>query len=85
MPRGAHIRQTGPCLGGQIHHRNRLESLPRGQAADSDETFEAGDAYAVGPGHTPRIFAGTEVVEFTPTDELAKTMEVVARNMENAG
>jgi hypothetical protein len=53
--------------------------------ADGDETFEAGDAYAVGPGHTPRIFAGTEVVEFTPTDELAKTMEVVARNMENAG
>jgi len=53
--------------------------------ADGDETFETGDAYAVGPGHTPTIFAGTEVVEFSPTDEFAATMEVVGRNMENAG
>lgn len=53
--------------------------------ADGDETFEAGDAYAVGPGHTPRIYAGTEVVEFSPTEEFAATMEVVGRNMENAG
>lgn len=53
--------------------------------ADGDETFEAGDAYAVGPGHTPTIHAGTEVVEFSPTDEFAATMEVVGRNMEPAG
>ena len=44
--------------------------------------FEAGDAYHVGPGHTPILYAGTEVVEFSPTAELASTMEVVTRNME---
>jgi hypothetical protein len=44
--------------------------------------FEAGDAYRVGPGHTPVLYAGTEVVEFSPTEELAKTMEVVTKNME---
>jgi hypothetical protein len=49
---------------------------------DGDETFEAGDAYYVGPGHTPQLYAGTEVVEFSPTQELARTMEAVTRNME---
>jgi hypothetical protein len=44
--------------------------------------FEAGDAYHVGPGHTPILYAGTEVVEFSPTEELGRTMEVVTRNMQ---
>ena len=47
-----------------------------------EEVFEAGDAYYVGPGHTPVLYAGTEVVEFSPTDELGRTMEVVTKNME---
>jgi len=54
------------------------------KTADGDETFEAGDAYHVGPGHTPVLFAGTEVVEFSPTKELQQTMEVVTKNMEAA-
>jgi hypothetical protein len=33
-------------------------------------------------GHTPQLFAGSEVVEFHSTEELAKTMEVVEKNME---
>jgi hypothetical protein len=49
-----------------------------------EEVFQAGDAYFVGPGHTPVLYAGTEVVEFSPTDELARTLEVVTRNMERA-
>lgn len=53
--------------------------------ADGAETFEAGDAYYVGPGHTPEMHAGGEVVEFSPSAELAATMEVVMRNMEAAG
>src|SRR5687768_85189 len=32
-----------------------------------DEVFEAGEAYYVGPGHTPVLHAGTEVVEFSPS------------------
>jgi hypothetical protein len=50
--------------------------------AAGDETFETGDAYYVGPGHTPMLYAGTEVVEFSPTQELQQTMEAVTRNME---
>ena len=49
---------------------------------DGEELFKAGDAYYVGPGHTPILYAGTEVVEFSPTKELARTMEVVTKNME---
>ena len=54
-------------------------------ADDHEETFEAGDAYYVPPGHLPHLFAGSEVVEFHPTDELAKLMAVVEKNMEAAG
>ncbi len=50
----------------------------------SEETIEAGEAYFAMPGHTPLLFAGTEVVEFSPTDELAKTMETVMANLERA-
>ena len=44
-----------------------------------------GEAYYVGPGHTPEIFPGTEIVEFSPTAELNETMEVVTKNMEGTG
>jgi hypothetical protein len=36
----------------------------------------------VGPGHTPVLYAGTEVVEFSPSEELGRTLEVVTKNME---
>lgn len=50
-----------------------------------EETYEAGDAYYAPPGHLPTLYAGAEIVEFSPTEELAKTIEVVTRNMEAAG
>jgi quercetin dioxygenase-like cupin family protein len=53
------------------------------RSGDEKELFEAGDAYYVGPGHTPVLYAGTEVVEFSPTEKLSRTMEVVTRNMED--
>jgi hypothetical protein len=49
---------------------------------DHEEVYEAGDAYYAPPGHLPMIEAGTEYLEFSPTIELAKTMEVVERNMQ---
>jgi hypothetical protein len=55
------------------------------QSANGEETFETGDAYYVPPGHTPMLYAGTEVVEFSPTDELQRTLDVVTKNMEAAG
>jgi glyoxylate utilization-related uncharacterized protein len=54
------------------------------KTADGEETFETGDAYYVPPGHTPVLYAGTEVVEFSPTKELQQTMEVISRNMADA-
>ncbi len=50
--------------------------------ADHDETYEAGDAYVAPPGHLPLMFAGTELVEFSPTQELGATMAVVGANLE---
>ena len=52
------------------------------RSGGGEELFEAGDAYYVGPGHTPVLYAGTEVVEFSPTEELGRTLEVVTRNMQ---
>lgn len=52
--------------------------------ADHDEVFEAGDAYYGAPGHLPLLFAGTELIEFSPTEALAQTMAVVTRNMHGA-
>ena len=49
--------------------------------ADRDEVYEAGDAYYAPPGHIPVVTAGTELVEFSPTDEYAKTQAVLARNL----
>jgi hypothetical protein len=36
------------------------------------------------PGHTPVLHAGTELVEFSRTEELRRTLEVASRNMEAA-
>jgi hypothetical protein len=49
--------------------------------ADSEETYEAGDAYYVPPGHTPVHHAGAELVEFSPTDVLGETIGVVMKNL----
>ena len=49
------------------------------------ETYETGDAYYAPPGHTPHLFAGSEVVSSLRRDELAETMEVVEKNAAAAG
>ena len=53
--------------------------------ADREETYEAGDAYYVAPGHTPIHYAGAEIVEFSPTQVLDETIPVVLQNLERAG
>ena len=50
-----------------------------------EETFEAGEAYYVAPGHTPRHHAGTEIVEFSPAALLDETIPVVLRNLDANG
>ena len=50
--------------------------------ADRDEIYEQGDAYYAPPGHVPVVEAGAELVEFSPTEEYARTMAVVKENLE---
>ena len=52
--------------------------------SDGEESYEAGDAYYVPPGHTPVHYAGAEIVEFTPTEILDETIPVVMRNLQTA-
>jgi hypothetical protein len=52
---------------------------------DREETVEAGQAYYAPPGHLPLIFAGTRIVEFSPSEEIGRTMEVITGNLKAAG
>ena len=49
--------------------------------ADREEVFEEGDAFYLPPGHVPLATAGTEYVQFSPTDEMKATDEAIERNM----
>jgi len=57
-----------------------LKGRLRVDTGEGEEIIEAGDAYYLKPGHTGVVEAGTELVEFSPKDLYAKTMEVVNRN-----
>jgi hypothetical protein len=50
----------------------------------TEETIGQGEAYYARPGHLPFLHAGTEVVEFSPTDNLKQTMDVINKNMESS-
>lgn len=52
---------------------------------DREETYGAGDAYYAAPGHLPLLAAGTSVVEFSPREELERTMAVIGANLAAAG
>lgn len=52
--------------------------------ADYEEGFASGDAYYASPGHVPLLFAGAEIIEFSPSTELQQTMAVVGQNLEAA-
>ena len=47
---------------------------------DHDEVFEAGDAFYLPPGHIPLADAGSELVQFSPADELKAVETVMTRN-----
>ena len=49
---------------------------------DREEVYQAGEAYYAPAGHVPVKHApGTEIVQFSPTDELRKTQAVMFQNM----
>ena len=50
---------------------------------DREEVFEAGDAFCAPPGHIPvRTEPGSEYVQFSPSEELRRTSEVIMANMQ---
>ena len=49
---------------------------------DREEVYEAGDAFYVPPGHAPGADAGSEFLQFSPTEELNATNAAIMRNMQ---
>lgn len=45
---------------------------------DHEEVYEAGDAFYQPPGHRPYVDAGTELLQFSPTGDLAQTERALA-------
>jgi hypothetical protein len=50
--------------------------------ADREEVFEAGDAFYLPPGHVPLADAGSELVQFSPSEELQAVAAAMAKNMQ---
>ena len=48
---------------------------------DHEEVYEAGDAFYTPPGHRPYVDAGTEVLQFSPSEELAVLERAVSEWM----
>ncbi len=49
--------------------------------ADRTETYEAGDAFYVEPGHTPVIAPGSDLLFISPEEEAAAVNAVIQANM----
>jgi hypothetical protein len=49
---------------------------------DHDDVVEAGAAYYMAPGHVPEVVAGTELLMFSPTEELAVTEAAIEAAMQ---
>jgi hypothetical protein len=50
--------------------------------ADREEVCEAGDAFYVPPGHVPEAEAGSEFIQFSPSEELRATEAAIMKNMQ---
>jgi hypothetical protein len=49
---------------------------------DHEETFVAGDAFYMPPGHAPEAEAGTELVQISPADQLAQVEAALMNAMQ---
>ena len=48
--------------------------------AEREETYQAGDAFYMTPGHVPAAEAGTEFIQFNPREQLAETVAAMRAN-----
>jgi hypothetical protein len=51
-------------------------------ADGTHETYSAGDAFYMTPGHVPGATAGSEFVMFSPADKMAETTAAIMANMQ---
>lgn len=70
-----------PCQCQSAHWGYVFEGRVGFRTDSGEETFEAGDAYYMPAGHTPVFYAGAKIVEFSPTADLDRVVEVVTRNI----
>jgi hypothetical protein len=49
---------------------------------DRRETVNTGDAFHMTPGHVPTYEVGTELIQFSPTDELKATDESIQKALQ---
>jgi hypothetical protein len=59
-----------------------LEGTVAFRIGERTETYSAGDAYIVPPGHIPIQHGGARIVEFSPTEQLGQAIGVVMANVE---
>jgi len=52
---------------------------------DHEEVLEAGDAFYMSPGHAPEAEEGTELIQFSPADELAAVEAAMVAAMSAGG
>ena len=52
--------------------------------ADREETYQVGDAFYMTPRHVPAAEAGTEFIQFSPKEQLAKTVAAMMANAQRA-
>lgn len=50
--------------------------------ADREEAYEAGDAFYMPPGHTPAAEAGSEFIQFSPSDQLQEVEAAIMRHIQ---
>ena len=62
----------GFVIKGEMHILNHDDEL---------EVFKEGDFYYIAPDHLPTLLPGLEYVEYSPNVELAKSLEVIEKNM----
>ena len=52
--------------------------------ADHEEVVEAGDAFYMAPGHAPEAEEGTEIIQFSPTEQLAQVEAAIAAALQGS-
>jgi Cupin domain len=49
---------------------------------DQEEVIEAGEAFYLPPGHAPAATAGSEIIQFSPTDQLQAVDAAITRALQ---